>query len=213
MIMKKLIYLFLVWGCTLSVTAQDMKKVFIAMPDSLTPLLTKVNKEDCIDFLASNMKAEIKNRFDKSSEMKVLTEDYLQMQMTENSTLEMKLFPVNDSVKIVCMVKTVCSSACDSEIRFYDTSWKKEFPKSDYLQLPAPQTFYLPTDTVSSEVELIKRKADMHVMKAVLSKDDSSLSFIYTTPEYLNQEDREKLSPYLRKEAVVYRWEDGKFLP
>ena len=213
MIMKKLIYLFLVWGCTLSVAAQDMKKVFIAMPDSLTPLLTKVNKEDCIDFLASNMKAEIKNRFDKSSEMKVLTEDYLQMQMTENSTLEMKLFPVNDSVKIVCMVKTVCSSACDSEIRFYDTSWKKEFPKSDYLQLPAPQTFYLPTDTVSSEVELIKRKADMHVMKAVLSEDDSSLSFIYTTPDYLNQEDREKLSPYLRKEAVVYRWKDGKFLP
>lgn len=213
MIMKKLIYLFLVWGCTLSVAAQDMKKVFIAMPDSLTPLLTKVNKEDCIDFLASNMKAEIKNRFDKSSEMKVLTEDYLQMQMTENSTLEMKLFPVNDSVKIVCMVKTVCSSACDSEIRFYDISWKKEFPKSDYLQLPAPQTFYLPTDTVSSEVELIKRKADMHVMKAVLSEDDSSLSFIYTTPDYLNQEDREKLSPYLRKEAVVYRWKDGKFLP
>lgn len=213
MIMKKLIYLFLVWGCTLSVAAQDMKKVFIAMPDSLTPLLTKVNKEDCIDFLASNMKAEIKNRFDKSSEMKVLTEDYLQMQMTENSTLEMKLFPVNDSVKIVCMVKTVCSSACDSEIRFYDTNWKKEFPKSDYLQLPAPQTFYLPTDTVSSKVELIKRKADMHVMKAVLSKDDSSLSFIYTTPDYLNQEDREKLSPYLRKEAVVYRWKDGKFLP
>lgn len=213
MIMKKLIYLFLVWGCTLSVAAQDMKKVFIAMPDSLTPLLTKVNKEDCIDFLASNMKAEIKNRFDKSSEMKALTEDYLQMQMTENSTLEMKLFPVNDSVKIVCMVKTVCSSACDSEIRFYDISWKKEFPKSDYLQLPAPQTFYLPTDTVSSEVELIKRKADMHVMKAVLSKDDSSLSFIYTTPDYLNQEDREKLSPYLRKEAVVYRWKDGKFLP
>ena len=213
MIMKKLIYLFLVWGCTLSVAAQDMKKVFIAMPDSLTPLLTKVNKEDCIDFLASNMKAEIKNRFDKSSEMKVLTEDYLQMQMTENSTLEMKLLPVNDSVKIVCMVKTVCSSACDSEIRFYDISWTKEFPKSDYLQLPAPQTFYLPTDTVSSEVELIKSKADMHVMKAVLSKDDSSLSFIYTTPEYLNQEDREKLSPYLRKEAVVYRWKDGKFLP
>ncbi len=213
MIMKKLIYLFLVWGCTLSVAAQDMKKVFIAMPDSLTPLLTKVNKEDCIDFLASNMKAEIKNRFDKSSEMKVLTEDYLQMQMTENSTLEMKLFPVNDSVKIVCMVKTVCSSACDSEIRFYDTSWKKEFPKNDYLQLPAPQTFYLPTDTVSSEVELIKKKADMHVMKAVLSKDDSSLSIIYTTPDYLNQEDREKLSPYLRKEAVVYRWKDGKFLP
>ena len=29
---------------------------FIAMPDSVAPLLTKVNREDCVDFLASNMK-------------------------------------------------------------------------------------------------------------------------------------------------------------
>lgn len=33
---------------------------FIAMPDSVAPLLTKVNREDCVDFLASNMKAEVK---------------------------------------------------------------------------------------------------------------------------------------------------------
>ena len=45
--------------CGISVSAQDMKSVFIAMPDSITPLLTKVNKEDCVDFLDSNMKAEV----------------------------------------------------------------------------------------------------------------------------------------------------------
>ena len=59
-----------------SVSAQDMKSVFIAMPDSITPLLTKVNKEDCVDFLASNMKAEVRNRFDGTAEMKILTDDY-----------------------------------------------------------------------------------------------------------------------------------------
>ena len=37
------------------------------------PLLTKVNREDCVDFLASNMKAEVKNRFGKVSELKRLT--------------------------------------------------------------------------------------------------------------------------------------------
>ena len=42
------------------VQAQDMKALFVSMPDSIAPLLTKVNREDCIDFLASNMKAEVK---------------------------------------------------------------------------------------------------------------------------------------------------------
>jgi len=44
-----------------------------------------------------------------------------------------------------------------------------------------------------------------------LSKDDTSLAFTYTTPDYLNKEDREKLLPYLRKEPIVYQWTEGKF--
>ena len=61
--------------CALSAMAQDMKTVFVAMPDSVTSLLTKVNREDCIDFLASDMKAVVKNRFGNVAEMKVLTDD------------------------------------------------------------------------------------------------------------------------------------------
>ena len=41
---------------------QTAKDCFKAMPDSLTPLLTEVNKADCIDFLESKMKAEVTNR-------------------------------------------------------------------------------------------------------------------------------------------------------
>ena len=85
--------------CGLSLYAQDMKTLFIAMPDSVAPLLTKVNREDCVDFLASNMKAEVKNRFGKVSELKRLTDDYLFLQTTGSSSMEMKLLPLNDSVK------------------------------------------------------------------------------------------------------------------
>ncbi len=209
--MRRLIYLFLIGCCTLSVAAQDMKSVFLAMPDSLTPLLTKVNKEDFVDFLESNMKAEVKNRLDQSAEMKVLSADYLQLQMTKNSQLEMKLLPVNDSVKVVCLVKTVCASACDSEIRFYSTDWKTEFVREDYLSMPKAEAFYLPKDTWTEEEALIKKVADMNLMKASLSKEDVFLTFVYTTPEYLNKEDKEKLLPYLKKEPLVFRWSEGKF--
>ena len=208
--MRKL-FLILLSFCALSATAQDMKSVFIAMPDSIAPLLTQVNKEDCVDFLDSNMKAEVTTRFGGTAEMKVLTEDYVFLQTTPSSTLEMKLLPVNDSTKVVCMVKSVCASACDSEIHFYTSDWKGKMAVGDFLQKPEQEAFYLPNDSVTEESVLIRKKADMHLMKASLSIEDASLTFIYTTPDYLNKEDKKQMLRYLNPNPVVFQWKDGKF--
>ena len=209
--MRKIKLLLWCLCCTMSVWAQNMKSVFVMMPDSIAPLFTKVNKEDCIDFLDSGMKAVVTNRFGKKSEMKVLSDDYVLVQSTESSTLEMKLLPLNDSIKVVCMVKTVCASACDSEIHFYTSAWNKELAVADFLVMPDVDMFFLSSDSAFDDYDLIRKKVDMHLMKASLSKDDASLTFIYTTPDYLNKDDREKLLPYLRKEPVVYQWSEGKF--
>lgn len=101
--------------------AQDARTVFINMPDSLMPLLTKVNREDCIDFLDSKMRAQVKNKFGNMSEMTDLSVDYIRMKMTEQSDWQMKLLTTTDSTKIVCAISTACAPACDSEIRFYTT--------------------------------------------------------------------------------------------
>ena len=71
--------------------------------------------------------------------------------------------------------------------------------------------FFLPADSIDGESRLIRKLANVHLMKASLSKEDASLTFIYTTPEYLNKEDKEKLESYLRKEPVVLKWQEGKF--
>ena len=201
----------LTFFCALSATAQNMKSVFVSMPDSIAPLLTQTNKEDCIDFLDSNMKAVVKNRFGNEAEMKALTENYVLMQTSPVGTLEMKLLPLNDSTNVVCMVKTVCASACDSEVHFYTSDWSKKLDAKNFLQTPEADAFFLPNDTLTDEDALIRKKADMHLMKVSLSKDDASLTYIYSTPDYLNKEDREKLLPHLRKEPIVLRWQDGKF--
>lgn len=69
-----LLFVVSIWG---SGRAQDLKTLFVAMPDSLSPFLTEVNKADFGDFLESGMKAEVKNRFGNISEMTMLTADYL----------------------------------------------------------------------------------------------------------------------------------------
>ena len=199
--------------CTLAVQAQDIKSLFIAIPDSLSPLLSKVNREDFGDFLSNNMKAEVKNRFGRTSEMLKMTDDYLQLKVSSVSSAEMKLLPVNDSTKVICVVKTYRGPVADSQVTFYSTDWK-ELPLSDYLQYPEKNRFYLSPDTPARRdlLENLEKKADLYLLKVRLSEDKPEMYFTYTTPEFLDEETRKELQPYLRKEPLCYRWKDGRFM-
>ena len=93
-----------------SLQAQEAKTLFVNIPDSLTPLLTKVNREDCIDFLESKMKAQVENRFGKKSEMTELGTDYVRMQMSPQTSWQMKVLALSDTTKVVCLVSyCLCS--------------------------------------------------------------------------------------------------------
>ena len=210
--MKQLITLCLLI-CSLAVQAQDMKSLYIALPDSLSPLLSKVNREDFGDFLASNMKAEVKNRFGRSSQMLKMTDDYLQLKLSSVSSAEMKLLPVNDSTKVICVVKTYRGPVMDSQIRFYSTEWK-ELPASDYIQLPERDAFYILPETPEKRdsLALLKTQADMDLYKIRLSQDKPEMYFTYTTPDFMEKEAAKSLGSYIRKEFLCYRWENGKFV-
>lgn len=108
--MKKIISVLLALGLSLSANAQEAKSVFVQMPDSLSPLLTPVNRADCIDFLESKMKAQVENRFGRTSEMTALSKDYIHMQLSPQTTWQMKLLAINDSTKVICVVSDcLCS--------------------------------------------------------------------------------------------------------
>ena len=199
--------------CSMSLQAQDLKSLYIALPDSLSPLLTKVNREDFGDFLASNMKAEVKNRFGQTSEMLKLTDDYLLVHVSKSSREEMQLLPLNDSVKVVCVVRTYCGPVPDSEVKFYDTAWN-ELPAADFVTLPEENEFYksVLSETASDSLRNLRLNADMYLKEVRLSDKDLSLSVSYTTPQYMDKTTADKLKSYLINAPIVYTWSNGKFL-
>lgn len=192
--------------------AQEMKTVFVNMPDSVSGVLTEVNRADCVDFLASNMKAQVTNRYNRQSELKALTEDYLYLQATPEVAWEMKLLPVNDSVKVVCFIHSVSAPVCDSRIEFYTTNWEP-LVAEDYLQQPVADMFYLPTDSLHADsLALLRKSADLTFLKASLSPDDTSLSYEYTTLDYVGKEVADKLKGYIRKSPIRFKWTGEKFM-
>lgn len=211
--MKRLLIIWFILGICGGICAQDLKTLFVAMPDSLSPFLTEVNRADFGDFLESGMKAEVKNRFGNTSEMTKLTSDYLFLKSSSASTLELKLLPLNDSVKVICAVSTYFAPAGDSRIAFYDTNWK-ELPQSDFIQLPEENEFYvMPQSAVQTDsLKNLRTYADMYLWTASLSVDQPVLSITYSTPDYLDKKTADELKHYIVSAPLRYEWENGKFI-
>lgn len=188
---------------------QEAKTVFVNMPDSLLPFLTAVNRADCIDFLESNMKAKVENRFGNESEMTGLTKDYICIQMTPQSTWQMKLLATSDTTQVICTVSTACAPVCDSSIQFFTTDWK-ELPAADLLtDLPVMDDFFETPDSASAyDYNMARMQTDMLLVKADLSPTDNTLTFTLTTPEYMEKETADKLKPFIRR-PIVYTWKEG----
>ncbi len=203
----------LAWLICNCVQAQTMKELFVHMPDTLSLVMTDVNRADCVDFLDSNMKARVTNRFNRTSEVTRLTDDYLRAEVTESSVWEMRRLPMGDSTAVICLVKTVKGPVEDSHIRFYSTAWQ-ELPTADYLPaMPSADDFFLtPAPEKADSLKQLRLKAYITFIKASLSPEGNNLSFTYTTPDYMNRDDREKIIPYLRRSPIVYVWRKGRFV-
>ena len=119
------------------VSAQDLKMrdVFKQIPDSLVPYLSQNNRLDFIDFLDSNMKAEVRNKLGGMSEMTALTDDSLSIRMSNALQVDMLLLKLDKPVDSIQQV-VVFSQAflTDSKVLFYTPDWKlltKEIPLND----------------------------------------------------------------------------------
>lgn len=138
--MRKTIVILLWLVSSLSMHAQmKMQDVVKLMPDSIVPYLTENNVLDFIDFMDSNLPAEITNRFGCKSKMIKLTDRYTLLQLNEASKLEMCLLDVNTTVdslsQIICLVRTYGTDFRISTIDFYSLKWRK-LDADSYIELP-----------------------------------------------------------------------------
>ncbi len=197
---------------SVSAKAQQARDYFTSMPDSVLPLLTAVNRADCIDFLDSHMRAEVTNRFNTKSEMTKLTPDFIEMRLTTTSTWQMKVLPLGDA-QVVCAVSTVNGPAADSHIRFYDDDWN-ELPLGCFIDtLPRLDDFFtaVPDTVNANRYQSYRSRVEMLLTKAVLSPDAQTLTFVFSTPAALDNETATFLKPFIRKE-ITFQWCDGRFV-
>lgn len=208
--MKKLIFILALLSTVYSISAQNMRNLFADMPDSIMVLLTKNNRLDCIDFIENKMSARVKNKLDQYSKLQVLTSDYLKIQLSSKSYIQMKTLPLKDSLFVVCLVKTYLGPAAESSITFYSKDWQK-LSSASFLTYPSFSDLWIKNDTLSAEkLETLQNKIDLKLVAAELSAATSTLTFSLQLDD-LSKEIRQEVNPYIR--PIIYSWRNERFEP
>ena len=114
-------------SCLLTPSITD---VFKQMPDSLMPYLSANNRLDFIDFMDSNMKAEVTNQTGGTSEMTALTDDSLSIRMSDALRVDMLLFDLDEPVdtirQVIVFVETFLSDSIygESVSKTFSLDWQ-----------------------------------------------------------------------------------------
>lgn len=199
----------LLMGAMMMTARTPIRQWFVEMPDSVMPLLTKNNRLDFIDFIDCNMEAVVTNLLDGKSCMKRLTDDYLHVEYTKVSDVEMKLLPVTDTTDVLCMVTTMKAAVNDSRVAFFGEGW---VPLLVATHMKEPQLLDFRSSVQSDSAHWAWKKMDVFFRTYALSADEATLTCRLTTLEYLNRADREAVEPYVAFSEMVYSWKDGSFV-
>lgn len=197
----------LVWGGK----AQQMAALFTSMPDALVPQLEEAWRKDLVDLYQAGKEARLKNTMNGYSALKKLTADYLSLQVSDISAVELKLFPLVNDTQIIGMITTVNGPVPDSRIAFYTTDWKPLEAADLFAPVPAGWFIRDDADRNSEAFRHALSLLDMELVRYTFSPDALTLTAAYTTPDYLSREDREQVLPFLKKEPKVYTWEKYRF--
>lgn len=129
--MKKLSCILFLLFFALQISAQlKIADLFREMPDSLLPLLTKNNRLDMIDFCEAQMKSEVKNKLEGTSEITQLSNDSMQIRLNDTHivklSLQNALEPYDSCQQIICreqIFTLVSTNEEETIIDYYSVNW------------------------------------------------------------------------------------------
>lgn len=209
--MKRVLIIVWLAFCVFQLKAQNMAEVFVSMPDEYVPQLEDAWRKDLVDLYNSGENAQLKNNMNGTSRLVKLTKDYLLLESTERTTLELKLLPLVNNTFVICKIITVKAPVADSRIAFFSPDWKP-LNASDLLE-PVTAGWFIREDVDKTSIAFQEAtsRLDMDLFEYKLSPDDYTLTQIYTTPQYTDKETQKKLRPFLKDSPKVYTWTKSYF--
>ena len=171
-------------------SAQNMREIWLSMPDSLVPYLNNSLRTEVADYVdMKDMKPEVNNLLDDTTRINRLTNDYMLVRLTNSSVLEMR--KLNDNR--IATVWTWFGPAPESTLRMFDSEWN-ELPVSSTFE----PTIVRPDSMTVERFEELKSLLEPRLIELRLSPEDNSVTASYSL-SLLSREEKKAVESILRQ--------------
>ena len=175
------------------------------MPDILNVTLSRQNRLELLEYHKAHQSDSVANRFGNQAHLMSLDSlnQRIVVRNTASSTFEMKILNLEDSTKIIGIIRTVCAPVCLSTIEFYDTAWNVIS-----LQFTMPKAIKwvdeksIPTDKI--DLQWVRNVMDVSFISLNFSVQGQSLVARNNTLDFLSEQARKLLSPYVTKKTISF---------
>ena len=191
----------------MTVRAEDLRTLFIGMPDSIMPALTRSDRMDFMDYMDSGMKAKVRNKLGGESVMTRFEDNMLTVVTSGAGRMDMVLFRMKSGSNLICIISTVTAKYDDSRLAFYTENWEP-VATSGLIELPVFDD-YLTKEALNSDSVVDFKKKSMLRLQAVTPLD-GALEFRYTSLDDLGL-DADRYRSWIKQVPLRYEWNGKRF--
>ncbi|MBF1582802.1 MAG: DUF3256 family protein [Prevotella sp.] len=196
--MKKILIIICFLTCWLGVSAQSLREVWIEMPDSILPYLSKSQRTELADYVEMKAEPAVLSTFGDSVRIERMTNNYLLLKANEATRLEIKLLDNNT----LALVQTWMAPAAESKLSLFNLQWQPKEAVVDYkVNIVKP-------DSMSDEdFADLKTLMSPRLKEYRLSADNNSLSVSWNYP-LLSKKDVKCVTELLKPQVLNWTGKD-----
>lgn len=161
----------------MQVQAQDMRTVWLSMPDTLTGFLNSKQRTDMLNVMDMDIHGDADNALSGKSSIKTLTENYMSVKMSESSILQIRKLP-HEKDSLLCVAKTYLAPQKETTIGLYEAStWKK----IGDVVFSIDELIHRPDTMPEDSFGILKKDLDPYFISATISESADELTVAAST--------------------------------
>lgn len=203
--MRKIFVVFFILLYSSLIWSQKIDDVFREMPFEILPGLTDEDKEM---MMIDTGKVSVPSQLGEVSKIEH-SDTYVKFTTSKAGTTQIKILGSDYDSLIICVVKTVCDSICDSDIKFYSTDWV-ELDRTQLLKYVSIDSFLRSKDIISIlSVDAVLPL--FYPVSAELYAESEHIILKMDLEDVLSKDQFEILRPYIVKSEVELKWNGASF--
>ncbi len=196
--MKKTLIIICFLTCWLCVSAQSLREVWIEMPDSVLPYLSKSQRTELADYVDMKADPAVLNAFGDSVRIERMTNNYLLVKTSKVTRLEIKLLDNNT----LALVQTWKAPVAESKLSLFNLQWQ---PKEAVVVYN--ENIVKPDSMSEEEFADLKSLMYPRMREYRLSAENNSLSVSWNYP-LLSKKDAKRVADLLKMQVVNWTGKD-----